>query len=168
MKTVYLVRHAKASWNQPELPDRERPLLPKGVKRTKLIGEYLRKKKVHPELIISSDASRARETALILAAEFNYPAEAVLSDPRLYDAPETSFFDILASKNNAIASVMLVGHNPGMTQLLFRYAGETIDHLPTSGVVAIRFQTRRWEELPLAKHKLEFLIYPRLIHPKDT
>ncbi|HRY98232.1 MAG TPA: histidine phosphatase family protein [Bacteroidales bacterium] len=164
MKTVYLVRHAKASWEHPELPDRQRPLLPKGEARTRAIGEYLRKKKVKPELIISSDAVRARETALILAAELSYPAGALLFDPRLYDDPGYSFFDVLSARNNALNSVMLVGHNPGMTQLMFRYAGNSIDHLPTSGVVAVRFHTQRWEELPLAKHTLDFLVYPRLIH----
>lgn len=162
MKTLYLMRHAKSSWKHAELNDLERPLLEKGLKRTRLVIEYLQEKNTNIELIITSNAVRAVDTARIIAHAFKVDESNFRIEKGVYMADNDSLFDQLFDLPEKVTQVMMIGHNPSITNFANTFMDEKIDYLPTSGVVAIRFDTDQWEKLPLANHKLGFIVYPRM------
>lgn len=162
MKTLYLLRHAKSSWQDPNLPDIERPLLEKGLKRSKLIIDYFLKHNIKIDLIISSPAVRAFATAEIFARALNYPVENIRQERKLYYGDSDAFYQQFLDVPSDVNSMMLVGHNPAITTFANQFLEKKIDYLPTSGVVSISFQTEKWEKAGVAKRKINFVIYPRL------
>lgn len=167
MKELYIVRHAKSSWDFPDLPDEERPLLEKGKKRTKLVIDYLLENNISIDLIISSHAVRARETAAILAHALNYPEDNIMISKNVYHGNDESFFNLFYDLSNDIESVMIVGHNPTMTNFANRFLERKIDWLPTSGIVSVKFVTDNWNQVPLANKKVEFLITPKFVKDRN-
>jgi len=162
MKTLYLMRHAKSSWKLAELNDFDRPLLEKGLKRTRLIIEYLKKNKAIIELIITSPAVRALETARIIAHAFNVDESNVRIEKGVYMAGASSLIDQFFDLPPGVSHVMMVGHNPSITSFANKFLDEKIEYLPTSGLVAVSFETDRWEDLPVARHKTEFMVFPKM------
>ncbi len=163
MKTLHIARHAKSSWEYPELSDEERPLLRKGIKRTRKTGSFLKDNKIRIDHIISSPAVRAYETARILAEVLNYPEDHLKVVNSLYHANTNVLLDQLYSLPDEINSVMLVGHNPMFTSFANHFLTTKIDWLPTSGIVSIDFNTDKWENIMMAERETRFLIFPRLI-----
>jgi len=162
MKTLYLLRHAKSSWQNPDMNDFDRPLLEKGLKRSKLILDYLLKHNIKIDLIVSSPAVRALATAEIFARVLNYPRENLRLERKLYYGDSEAFYQHFLDVPSHVNSMMLVGHNPAITNFANQFLEKKIDYLPTSGVVSISFQTDRWEKVGVAKRKINFVIYPRL------
>jgi len=163
MKTIYIVRHAKSSWDFSHLSDHERPLLEKGKKRTRLINDYFIQNNITVDLIISSHAVRAVETAKIIARAIGYPGESIRIDRMIYHANADRLLDQFFDIPNEIRSVMLVGHNPTLTNFANQFLSEKIEWLPTSGVVCINFDTAKWEDISMAKYDPIFLIYPKML-----
>ncbi len=163
MKTIYLVRHAKAALGNPNNPDMDRPLLEKGLKRTKRIIDFLHSEMTSVDLIISSPAVRALETAKVLAYALNYPIEEIKQERAIYfgDAEKIGdqFYDISPSINY----LMVVGHNPAITNFANLFLPHPIDYLSTSGVVCIELDTDNWEEVLIAKHNIKFLATPKML-----
>jgi len=144
MKTLYLVRHAKSSWRNPEWDDLERPLLEKGIKRCRKIMALLPDKMAAPDLILSSPAVRALQTARIIAGTLHYDPSRIRVDRTLYygdaDRIRNLFFDLPAEAR----SVMLIGHNPSMTNLANMFLNDHLEWLPVSAILALRFKTSDW------------------------
>ena len=162
-KTLYIVRHAKSSWEDPFLSDHERPLAPKGVRKTKKIAGFLKNSISRPELFLSSTAVRARQTAGILAKELGYPKEKIKYTANLYHAGEDAIFNELYALPDDIHSVMIFGHNPGFTYFVNLFLNPTIDNLPTSGTVSISFSTNKWNEINTAKFHVNFVVFPKML-----
>ncbi|KAF0199652.1 MAG: phosphohistidine phosphatase [Bacteroidetes bacterium] len=162
MKTLYLMRHAKSSWKHAELNDLDRPLLEKGLKRTRLIINYLQTNNRKIELIITSHAVRSVETARIIARAFNVEESNFRIEKGVYMADPDSLMDQFYDLPSMVSDVMLVGHNPSVTNFANTFLEEKIDYLPTSGVVAISFETDKWEDLPLSRFKTEFTVFPKM------
>lgn len=167
MKTLFFARHGKSAWDHPGLKDQERPLLPKGIERTKLVCEFLMERGVRPDIIISSPAVRAFDTAKIIAECLHYPIETIRLEPMVYSAIGAELLSIAFGLDDSLSSAMLVGHNPVMTHMINTFTESGIDYLPTSGIGAICFDTDTWTGLPMAKHTSDFLIYPRLLKRKE-
>ncbi len=163
MKTLYLVRHGKSSWENYSHQDYERPLIDKGIARTRKIGNFLLERKVQPELIISSHAVRAFDTAKLLAEKLKYPIERIRVDQNLYFLGQQAMEDIIHSLDNTLESVMLVGHNPDMTNFVNVFLSEKIDYLPTTGVVCVSFKTNKWENVFLVEREIPFTITPKVL-----
>lgn len=163
MKTIIVVRHAKSSWDFPHLSDHERPLLEKGKKRTRLINDYLIKNNIAVDLIISSHAVRAYETAKIIARAIGYPIEEININRMIYHANADRLIDQFFDLPNNVQKVMLVGHNPTLTNFVNQYLDKKIDWLPTSGIVSIDFDTEKWEDLSMAKYKPNFVVFPKML-----
>jgi phosphohistidine phosphatase len=163
MKTLYIVRHAKSSWKYPDLPDDERPLLEKGKKRTKKIIDFLLENKVKVDYIISSHAVRALETAKILAHALSYPEDDIKMDHEIYFADGDKLFNQFYDLPQRHDSIMIVGHNPALTNFANHFVNPPIDWLPTSGVVCVEFDTDRWEKIPVADRKTKFIVYPKML-----
>lgn len=166
MKTLYIVRHAKSSWDNQGLADHERPILQKGKNRTKLVGNYLVENDHTVDLIISSHAVRARQTASIIADALNYPEENIQISPAIYHGDIDNLFNQLYELPDGVNSVMLFGHNPTFTTFSNYFLSKSIDWLPTSAVVCIDFDTDRWENVINAQKKAKFVITPRLLKEK--
>lgn len=163
MKELIVVRHAKSSWDHDGLADHERPLLEKGKKRTRKIISYLQEQGVKPEFILTSSALRARETALYIAMGLGLDKGLVKVDPALYHADADQLMEQFDDLSDNFNSVMLVGHNPALTNFVNFFLVPPIDWLPTSGVVALQFETDRWDEIRSAQRTVRFVIFPKLI-----
>jgi phosphohistidine phosphatase len=161
MKTIYIVRHAKSSWEKSDLPDEKRPLMEKGKKRTKKVIDYLHDQKVMVDYIISSHAVRALETAKILAHALKYPVDNIKIDSHIYYSSGDSIINQFYDLPDRYNSVMIVGHNPSLTDFVNQFLKEPLENLPTSGVVSISFDTDQWEKVPLAKRKTNFVLFPK-------
>ena len=162
-KVLYIARHAKSAWDNPGVPDHDRPLMEKGINKTKLVAGFLSEKNVKPDLIISSSALRARQTAELIAEEIGYPEQEIKIESKIYGADEDDLFDILFSLPNDINSVMLVGHNPTFTYFANYFLTDELDWMPTSTVVGIEFKTDKWEKIANAKKKVKFVVTPKML-----
>lgn len=168
MKTIYIVRHAKSSWNMVDIPDEQRPLLEKGKKRTKKVIDYFHEKQVRVDYIISSHAVRALETARLLAIGLKYPVEQIKIDSHIYYTNGDGLMNLFYDLPDRFNSVMIVGHNPSMTDFINLFLEPPVENLPTSGVVCFSFETDDWAKVPVAKRKTNFILFPKEIHDKSA
>ena len=166
MKTIYILRHAKSSWDTPNLIDHQRPIIEKGIKRTMLIGDYLAKNNIKTGLMISSDAVRAFETSKLIAAAIGYPIESIKTDHRIYLEGGRHIFEVINDVPQKIDSIMIVGHNPTLTNFVNDFTDDSIEWLPTSGIVSISFETDDWKEITGATSTLNFAVYPKQLKEK--
>lgn len=163
MKTIYLVRHAKSSWQHPGQKDYERPLLESGIERTQKVTGFLLKKGVKPGLIISSHAVRAFETARLLAKALSYPEEAIQQDRQIYLGTEDNLLNIISTLPEELDSVMMVGHNPVMTGFAQMLQARIAEDLPTSAAVGISFETDDWTRILLSNKRVNFIVFPNML-----
>lgn len=161
MKTIYIVRHAKSSWDISGIPDEQRPLMEKGKKRTKKVIDYLHQHNISVDYIISSHAVRALETAKILAHALKYPIDAIKVDSQVYYASGDGIFNQFYDLPERFNSVMIVGHNPALTDFANAFLKTPIENLPTSGVVSISFDAEHWEKIHLSLRKTNFILFPK-------
>lgn len=161
MKTIFIVRHAKSSWNTIDLPDEQRPLLEKGKKRTKKVIDYLQENDIKVDYIISSHAVRAFETAKIFAHALKYPAENIKIDSQVYYADGEAILNQFYDLPDRFDSVMIVGHNPTLTDFVNRFLESPVENLPTSGIVSFSFETDHWDKVPVAARKTNFILFPK-------
>jgi phosphohistidine phosphatase len=144
-KEFLLVRHAKSSWGDPCLDDHDRPLNERGLRNAPEMGKRLQGWGIRPDTWISSTALRAITTAEILAKKVGFPREKIQRTKDLYHASATELQGFIAGLDDAIGSVILFGHNPGMTSLVANLYGLPIDNLPTCGVVHLQFNEASWK-----------------------
>jgi phosphohistidine phosphatase len=161
MKTLYLVRHAKSSWNNANLSDHDRPLNSRGERDAPRMGEGLRKREPQPEIIISSSAMRAQTTATILATAIGYSHSDISIDERLYGAEPEDVLSIIGELDDAIVCAMLVGHNPTFTALINALGGCDIDNVPTCGIAVLAFPIDAWTEIGGVRGELLDFDYPK-------
>jgi phosphohistidine phosphatase len=145
MKTLLILRHAKSSWSDPSLADIDRPLNKRGKRDAPLIGSTIREADLVPDLIISSPATRARKTAVAVAEACGYEGEIEIDD-EFYPGDPEAYIETLQSLSEDIQSVMVVGHNPGLEELLATLTGESAA-LPTAALAQVRFSFNNWLEL---------------------
>ncbi len=146
MKTLLILRHAKSSWNDSSLEDRDRPLNARGRRDAPRMGDVLRDESLIPDVIISSDAVRAQATALAVAEAAGYTRDVVI-DPRLYLASPEDLLAVLRARPDADANiVMIVAHNPGLEDLIAQLTGERHD-LPTATLVQLALSIDTWDAL---------------------
>lgn len=145
MKTLLILRHAKSSKDDPSIEDHERPLDDRGKKDAPRMGVVLRDEGWVPDLIVSSTAVRAKATAEAAAKTSGYEGDIAL-ESSLYDASPKEYVDALRQIPDRYEQVMLVGHNPGLEQLLGLLTG-TEESLPTAGLARIGLPIEGWDEL---------------------
>jgi phosphohistidine phosphatase len=145
MKTLLILRHAKSSWSKPGLADIDRPLNKRGKSDAPRVGSAIRKADLVPDLIISSPAIRARKTAVAVAEACGYEGEIEINDD-FYPGDPESYIKTLQSLPDDTQSVMVVGHNPGLEELLETLTGESAA-LPTAALAQVRFPISNWLEV---------------------
>ena len=161
MKRLYLVRHAKSSWEDPSLDDIDRPLNNRGEKNAPEMGERLKKQGIMPDLLICSPARRAESTAKKIAKKIGYPKNDILINDDLYHGSDAMLINIVKTLDYTADSVMLFGHNPGFTYFANQLCHINISNIPTAGVVAIDFQIDTWSDVESGKGELVFFDYPK-------
>ncbi len=145
MKTLLILRHAKSSWNDEELDDHERPLNDRGKRDAPRVGELLREKNLVPDLVLCSTAVRARKTLARLIKTCKYEGETALQG-QLYLAPPSAYLASLKNVIDDAQRVLVVGHNPGLEQLLFQLAGVE-EPMPTAALAVVELPIDHWSEL---------------------
>src|SRR5512145_1295013 len=160
MKTLFLVRHAKSSWDDPALPDQERPLNDRGRRDAPMMGERLAKRDVKPDLILSSPALRALTTAEIIAKKLDYKRKDIVVDDRLYAVGVDDLLAVIHELRDKLKRVMLFGHNPELAELVHRLSGE-ITELPTCAVAEFTFDVNSWSRIGRGKPAKAVLDYPK-------
>ena len=143
MRTLILLRHAKSSWNEPGLSDRDRPLDARGERDAPRMGKRLAELGLDPDFVLSSPAVRALATAMSVARKLDCGRAQVRVDERLYAADEDDLLEVIREQGDKAKCVMLVGHNPGMTDLAHRFAN-AIAHLPTCAAAVFEFDAKSW------------------------
>lgn len=161
MKTLYLIRHAKSSWKNPDLPDKERPLNKRGIRDAPFMGVKLKEMKLLPELIISSDAVRAKKTAYAIAKEIDYDKDNIVLTDEIYEASTMELLTIIKELNQEFKSIMMFGHNPALTGLHNYLSKHYIDNIPTCGITAIRFENQ-WADINERSGNFLFFIFPKM------
>jgi phosphohistidine phosphatase len=146
MKTLLVLRHAKANRESDSESDHDRTLAKRGVKAAERIGELLLAEKLVPELVLSSTAIRARGTAEIVAREAGVTERLISFLPQLYLAEPPAYLEALRKLPREAARVLVVGHNPGMETLVYRLTGET-EHMPTAALAICELELDDWAEL---------------------
>jgi len=165
MKTLLLLRHAKSSWDDPALRDFERPLNERGLRAAPLMGRFISKRKLRPDLVLSSPAERARQTAgLVLeAARLTAP---VRFDERIYEATAARLVEVVSQIEESVETALLVGHNPGMEELIGLLTGET-RRMPTAALARLALDTDKWAKLREGAARLEELTKPKELTTED-
>jgi len=156
MKTIYLVRHAKASRDEKGINDWERPLTVTGIYRAQKIAKKLSDKKILPGRILSSHAFRSLNTALIFAINLRYPVSALEISSSLYEKKASDILDMLKKQDDNITSIMLFGHNPSISDLCNHLTRKKSKDLPTSAVTCIQFKTEKWGDIAKFAGKIVF------------
>lgn len=160
MKTLYLIRHAKASWEQVELTDFERPLTELGERHAHNIGQELKQQKIKPDLIISSPAVRALTTAKIIAEELGYPEEKITTAQLIYTGGVEELMEIIKAIKPSYKKVLFFGHNPSLTWLLHFLCEDAKMNIPTCGTIGIELGMRDWEHLTEAEGRVITFLHP--------
>jgi phosphohistidine phosphatase len=161
MKRLHLLRHAKSSWDDPDLPDHERPLAPRGEKAARRIAEHVRREGIRPELVLCSTALRARQTLAallpVLAGDVEIRVEATL-----YGAGVTQVLARVREVDEGVGAVLVVGHNPTLHELalVLTERGDALEQFPTGALATVAF-TVPWAQLASGGAKLEGLVVPR-------
>ncbi len=150
MKTLYLVRHAKSSW-QFDVTDHQRPLNERGLNDAPLVAEYVAETMPKPDLMISSDAVRAKTTAVFFAKAYNIPSQDIVLIHELYDFAGQQLVDQIKKCDNSVDCLMVFGHNNAMTNVVNTYGDRGIDNVPTAGFTAIQFDIDSWKNLKQGK-----------------
>jgi phosphohistidine phosphatase len=162
MKRLILLRHAKSSWSEDRLPDSERPLSGRGERDAPRMGARLREHSPRPDLVLSSPALRARSTAKLVARALGYPDDGIRLDARLYLATPTEILAVVAEQTDTLDSVLVVGHNPGLTELTNLLLPELeLANLATAGTVIVDCATERWANIRDAQRRLVCYDYPK-------
>ncbi len=160
MKTLLLLRHAKSSWKKADLPDHERPLTKRGKKEAPKVGTYLKENGLVPDLILSSTARRACDTAEAVAEACGFDGQVELYQD-LYMSDTASYLDILRCMPDRANRVLVVGHNPDVEDLLAMLT-DVKEHMATAALAVIDLPISTWEELNEATDaRLQKLWMPR-------
>ena len=146
MKKLILIRHAKSSWKH-DVIDHERPLNSRGVKDVELMSNHLKEKGLQVDLVLSSDAVRAKTTANGIISNLNIDKKLVYLNHDLYDFSGYNLVGAIKGINETVNNVLIFGHNNAITSFVNTYGDKYIENVPTCGVVIIKFNIKKWENL---------------------
>ncbi len=165
MKTLFLIRHAKSSWDNPELSDFDRPLNKRGKKDAPAMAKRLKERHVTPDIMITSPALRTFDTCKEFARILNFDKHKIKTDQNLYHANEEQILhvirDIKDHERDDEEVVFLFGHNPGLTEFANSMLNEYIDNIPTCGIVKAQLKIDRWKEASFGCGQIDFFDIPK-------
>ncbi len=161
MKTLFLLRHAKSSWDYPRLRDFERPLATRGRQDVPLMGSRFVTREASVDCIITSPAVRARTTAVLMAEAIGFPVDDIASNPDLYFCGTAMYFKAASLADEACQSAMLVGHNPTITDFANEMTNGDIANIPTCGLVELTLPIDHWSQILRGRATLARFDFPK-------
>lgn len=162
MKELILVRHAKSSWDNPELKDFDRPLNERGKNDVITMSDRLYGRGVRPDILISSPAKRTMATAKVFAKTFKMKVGSVVLVPSLYQAQPTEFYRVVKGIDNQYNCAILFTHNTGLTDFANELTNVHVDNVPTCGIFAVKIDTDNWKDFAKSSKSFWFFDYPKL------
>lgn len=161
MKRLFLIRHAKSSWNNPGLDDIDRPLNKRGKRDAPFMGARLKRYGIQPDLVYSSPAKRARKTARCIAESVGYPVADIVESSSIYTSDMSKLLTLVQGTDNTIEQLFLVGHNYVLTDFAEYLTGEMLGNVPTCGIVGIDFNGDGWATVTGGAGEMLFFDYPK-------
>ena len=161
MKKLLLLRHAKAEKLDSGMSDFDRPLNNRGKKAASLVGSLIAKKKIEPDLVISSPAERARQTAALAIKAAGIKVE-LRFDERIYEASSAQLLNVVKQIDESANDAMLVGHNPGFEDLQSDLTGH-VRHMPTAALACLSLNVEKWSDAQERCAELKWMITPKEI-----
>jgi phosphohistidine phosphatase len=161
MKTLTILRHAKSSWGDDNLVDHERPLNSRGKRDAPVMAARMAREGIRPSLILSSSAKRAWSTAKEVAKEISYPAEFLQRERDLYHAGVSRLLDVLAEQDDGFNNILLVGHNPGLTDFANYLVPDLTNNIPTCGYLSVNIDVDDWNLKDARSIELIIYDYPK-------
>ncbi|PYS98615.1 MAG: phosphohistidine phosphatase [Acidobacteria bacterium] len=159
MKTLYVLRHAKSSWDEAGLSDFDRPLNKRGTTTAPFMGETMASNGFEPDVIVSSPAVRARETSQLVKEAARMTVD-IIFDERIYEASARTLQLVASSIDDRFESAMIVGHNPGMEGLIRLLTGKS-EEMPTAALAIIDLDIEHWNEIDSGLGELRRIIRPK-------
>lgn len=161
MLTLFLVRHAKSSWSTPGLDDFDRALNDRGERNAPFMGKELAKRGENPDMLVSSTAKRAYTTAKLIAAELGYAKTDIVKNDELYLAGVKTWLAVVNQLDMQHTTVMIFGHNDGITEFANYLTDARIENIPTCGIVKIKFDFDDWKMVSRGNGELVYFDYPK-------
>jgi len=160
-KTLILVRHAKSSWKDTTLNDIKRPLNKRGNKDAPKMGKHMAEHKILPEVIFSSPGLRALTTARLISLKIDIKPTDIIINEKIYTFDSEDLLNVIKALKDKYEKVMIVAHNPAITDLVNYLSGSKIDNVPTCGVSVLKFPINSWKKVSKNKAKLDSFDYPK-------
>ncbi len=170
MKTLYIVRHAKSSWTYQGIKDVDRPLKKRGINDAYLMATILKKQINKPDVFISSSANRALHTALIFSKIFKFPLANFQINNSLYSFSDGYLIKTIKALDDSFNSAIIFSHDHGINDFVNNFGNKEILHVPTCGIIGIKFDTKHWKNIkPVKSAGKTFLFeYPKKHKPSKT
>ena len=159
MKYLYILRHAKSSWDDPALSDFERPLNERGRNAAPFMGEVIAKRGYLPRQMISSPAKRAAATAMLIKESAGFNAE-IKFDDRIYEASPNTLRQVVSEIDDASESAMVIGHNPGIEGFI-RFLTGRLEPMPTAALAVVRLNIDSWANISANSGEIVEVIRPK-------
>ena len=163
MKQLLLIRHAKSSWDFPELPDKERPLNKRGKRDAPFMASYCREMGLILDKLISSPAKRAYTTAQFFHAEFTNEVTDLEKESDLYFGSEKDWLYLINDLDESVGFPAFFSHNPSITYFANSFTDEYIDNVPTCGIIHLRSDVDKWCALHYDNTKIANYYFPKLV-----
>lgn len=161
MKKLILIRHAKSDWHAEAATDFDRPLNKRGKKNAPAMGQRLAEHGCIPDLLLSSPAQRARETAEAVAKQLNLAKADISYDRSIYEATLETLIELVRKLDNELENVILIGHNPGISELGEWFTDDAPEWLPTCGLLALELTIDAWNDVAASCAYLVAYEYPK-------
>jgi phosphohistidine phosphatase len=162
MRNLFIIRHAKSSWDISGLPDAERPLNPRGLQDAPRMAALLKGMDVRPDLLVSSPARRAISTAVFFADAFGIDRASIEQIDAVYESSPATLQRIISQLPDTAYTVLLFGHNPTITELVNQYSDALIENVPTCGVVCLASTAPSWSELYEGNTRVTHTWFPKI------
>lgn len=159
--TLYIVRHAKAEDRATFMADHDRQLTSDGIIAAARMGRYLHQKDTHPDVIISSTAARAKDTARVMAEQMGYDPAEIRLDEHLFEGGPKAYLAAVNALPNSVQAAMIVGHNPDVSYLAEYLTHQDIGSMSKGAVVAATFSSQNWSEVSGRTGQVAFQIGPK-------
>lgn len=151
MKTLYIVRHAKSSWEYDGIEDIDRPLKKRGINDAHLMSKILSKEIDRPDVFVSSSANRALHTAVIFCENFEYPLSNLQIKRQLYSFSDGYLVKTVNALDDGFNSAIIFSHDHGINTFVNKFGNKPISHVTTCGVIGIKFDGKHWKNIKKGK-----------------
>ena len=159
MKNLIVVRHCKSSWKDPSLSDFDRPLNKRGNIDGELMSNYLKEKEKKIDKLILSTSIRTRLTSKYFIEKIHFNSISYLDE--LYHASYSEIIKIISKIENNFNNIMVIGHNPGLTELINHFTDMRIYNIPTTGIIKVEFKEAKWSKITENKGKIVYKKFPK-------